>query len=54
MTLEKFVKKEKERVERFKAYWEKNNAENPEYFPETLDPGEWQEMLMAFNDTKEG
>lgn len=48
MTLEEFIQEQHERVEKFKADYERNNAKDQEVFPLDLAPGQWDEQLQIF------
>lgn len=52
MTLDDFIKEQQKALKDFKAYWKDMQKEDPEYYPEVLDPGEWDEQLQIFNPVK--
>lgn len=53
ISLEEFIKLEKERLERFEVYWKEKNKRYPELFPMVIqsdNTGQWDEMLTIFED----
>lgn len=50
ITLDEFVAEMRERIDKFEKYWEKNNKENPEHFPNKMYSGEWDEQFMMFDE----
>lgn len=50
MSLDEFVAEQKAELDRFAAEWRKNQAKDPEHWPERMAPGEWDEQLRAFEE----
>lgn len=50
MTLEEFIKELHARVDAFAADFRKNQKENPDYYPENMEPGQWDEQFQIFEE----
>lgn len=53
ISLEEFIRLEKERLVRFEAYWKEMNKVDPDLFPMEIqsdNTGQWDEMLTIFED----
>lgn len=51
ITLAKYVRQEKSRVDRFSLWWRQKRAEDsPVNWPLRLSPGDWDEQLQMFKD----
>lgn len=52
MKLDTFLKQERERLIKFEIYWRKNQQEEPECFPESMLPGDWDENYNIFDESE--
>jgi len=50
ITLDEFIKKEQERLMRFKEDWKMNQLKEHEFYPDELFSGDWDEQLQSFGD----
>ncbi|PSV00509.1 hypothetical protein [Photobacterium kishitanii] len=50
ITLQHFLEIERKRLIQFEAYWKKNGEQNPEMFPSQMLSGDWDEMLLFFDN----
>ncbi len=48
MTLEEFVKKEKENIKRFEKWWKEQEKKIPEHYPHEMEWGDWDEQYMLW------
>jgi hypothetical protein len=48
-TLQEWYIQEKARLEDFLEFWKKEHEKDPQNFPNTLLPGEWDEQLQIYS-----
>jgi len=48
MTIEEYIKREHELLEKFKTYWSEQHGKNPEYFPNEMSSGDWDEQFWIW------
>lgn len=55
MDLQRFIKDQHKRLDKFEAYWEKRAGRDPKLFSTNLEPGEWEQQLTSWliNQPKE-
>lgn len=51
MTLEQFHAECLQRLDQFVKMWKGNMKDDPEVWPNSLAPGEWDEQLRAFEES---
>jgi len=49
MTIDEYVKEQKEALDKFKVMWGNGVKDAPDYFPVALTPGEWDEQFQIYN-----
>lgn len=47
-TIDEWVKKEKENLDKFLDYWKKENQKDPDNFPLTDYSAEWDEQYLVY------
>lgn len=52
MTIDEYIKEQQKLLKDFKSFWKDGQKEDPEYFPEHLDAGDWDEQFQIFNPQK--
>ena len=54
MKLEKYIQLSIRELKLFEEFWKAENKNNPEFFPEDLEPGQWDEQFYAFSSGEDG
>ena len=49
-TFDEWFAEEQARLVRFNEWWKSHRESEPEHFPETLTPGDWDEQYGIWND----
>lgn len=49
-----WVNAEIERLGRFRSFWEAGRKEDPDMFPDTMAPGDWDDQYGCFVDDGDG
>ncbi|MGI9345534.1 MAG: hypothetical protein ACR2PW_04635 [Gammaproteobacteria bacterium] len=49
MTLEEWVDEERKRIDRFTTMYRMGRKKAPAFYPEQLEPGEWDEQYRMFD-----
>jgi hypothetical protein len=47
-TLAQFITRLEREIKEFEMHWLAEHMDNPENYPMTMGPGEWDEQLRAF------
>ncbi len=50
MRIEDWIAEESERLQRFSAYWAREHAKKPNEFPNDMEPSDWDEAYMTFDE----
>lgn len=50
MYLDEWLAEERERLMRFENMWRKENNANPEHYPLTMEPSDWDEAIATFSE----
>jgi hypothetical protein len=48
LTLEQYLASERDRLEKFEAFWKLHQKHRPSEFPVTLPYGDWEEQFEFF------
>jgi len=48
MNLNEFLETERQILKNFEEFWKVQQIELPDFFPNTLESGDWTEQLLAF------
>ena len=51
MTLNEYIMEQQEFLSSFVSYWEQQAKINPDAFPPTFPPGDWDEQLASWKDS---
>jgi len=49
ITLDEFLEQERARLDLFRKMWLKGMMKEPENYPAKMEPGDWDEQLLAFS-----
>jgi len=50
MRIEEWLAEEADRLKRFRMYWLREHAEKPDEFPNDMEPSDWDEAYMIFDE----
>jgi len=50
ISIARLLEQEKRRLQKFADMWQRNRADNPEHFPDTMNPDDWDEQYLHFTE----